>query len=141
MSGEEKSIRILTFSGKKKDWNMWSEKFLAKASMRGYDEILDGTTKVEKDSVTTVTKEQEVARQLNKKAYNELVLSAVDSVTSGIIKSAKRTGIKKGDAKDAWDKLKTKYEPNTGQELLDLDLEYTTKVVRTPKTSLQSYQS
>ena len=62
MSGEEKSIRILIFSGKKKDWNMWSEKFLAKASMRGFDGILDGTTKVEKDSVTALTKEQEFAR-------------------------------------------------------------------------------
>ena len=37
----EKSIRILTFSGKKEDWTMLSDIFLAKASMKGYDLILE----------------------------------------------------------------------------------------------------
>ena len=30
----EKSIKILTFSGKKENWTMWSNKFMAKASMK-----------------------------------------------------------------------------------------------------------
>ena len=53
-----------------------------------------------------------------------MVLSATDDVTSGIIKSAKYGPIKKGDARDAWSKLKIKYEPTTGKELLDLNKEY-----------------
>ncbi len=36
MSSGETSIKVVTFSGKKKDWPMWEEKFLARASHRGY---------------------------------------------------------------------------------------------------------
>ena len=31
---EEKSIRIIEFSGKQSDWGGWSEKFLTKAEMK-----------------------------------------------------------------------------------------------------------
>ena len=99
---DEKTIRILTFSGKKDDWNMWAEKFLAKASIKGFDEILDGTRKCPPDNQATLTDVEKVSRELNKRAYNELVLSATDDVTSGIIKGAKYGDIKKGDAYDAW---------------------------------------
>ena len=54
---QEKTIRVLTFSGKTQDWNMWAEKFLAKASIRCYDAILDETTTVEADYTTTLTTE------------------------------------------------------------------------------------
>ena len=127
---QEKTIRVQTFSGKTQDWNMWAEKFLAKASIRGYDAILDGTTTVEADSTTTLTKEQEKARELNKIAYNELVLSAGDNVTAGLIKTAKFGKIKKGDAKDAWEKLKAKHEPSTGQELVNLNKAYMAKEMK-----------
>ena len=73
----EKSIRILTFSGKKEDWTMWSDKFLAKASMKGYDVILDGSTIIKDDDPSTLSTTQreahEEAEKLNKRAYNELI--------------------------------------------------------------------
>ena len=121
---DEKTIRILAFTGKKEDWNMWSEKFMAKASIRGFDEILEGTLKCPKDDATNLNKKEETAKALNKIAFNELVLSATDNVTASLIKSAKYGSIRKGDAHDAWNKLKAKYEPNTGKELLDLNKEY-----------------
>ena len=37
---EEKSIRIIEFSGKQSDWDGWSEKFLAKAEHKGYKKLL-----------------------------------------------------------------------------------------------------
>jgi hypothetical protein len=40
MSSGKTSIKVVTFSGKKKDWPMWEEKFLARASHRGYMHIL-----------------------------------------------------------------------------------------------------
>jgi hypothetical protein len=39
-SSSETSIKMVIFSGKKKDWPMWEEKFLARASHRGYKHIL-----------------------------------------------------------------------------------------------------
>ena len=126
MSGDnsEKAIRILTFSGKKEDWMMWSDKFMAKAMMKGYDEVLDGTVIVPDDKTSRPTTEQEEARKMNKLAYNELILACTDKIAFGIVKNAKTKDLKRGDAKLAWERLKTRYEPNTGTELLALNKEY-----------------
>ena len=35
-----KTIRVLTFSSKKQDWNEWSQKFLSMSAERGYREIM-----------------------------------------------------------------------------------------------------
>ncbi len=43
---EEKSVRIIEFSGKQFDWDGWSEKFFAKAKRRGYKGLLLGRDKV-----------------------------------------------------------------------------------------------
>ena len=120
----EKSIRILTFSGKKEDWMMWLDKFIAKAMMKGYNEILDGTVLVPDDNVVTPTPSEEEAIKLNKLAYNELILACTDKIAFGIVKNAKTKDHKKGNSKIAWDRLKTKYEPNTGTELLAINKEY-----------------
>ena len=40
---DERSIRIVTFDGQEKNWFSWSRKFLARAVLKDYDEILDGT--------------------------------------------------------------------------------------------------
>ncbi len=42
----EDSIKIIKFSGKQEDYTYWAEKFLARASIKGYDEILEGTVEV-----------------------------------------------------------------------------------------------
>ena len=68
----EKSIRILTFRQKNKDWTMWSDKFITKASMNGYDVILDGMIMITEDDDTSLStnqdEAQEEAQKLNKKA-------------------------------------------------------------------------
>ena len=43
---EEKSVRIIEFSGKQADWDGWSKKFLARAKHRGYKGLLLGRDKV-----------------------------------------------------------------------------------------------
>ena len=43
MSNEEKSIRIIEFSGKKTDWDSWSEKFLSRGKQKGYKKLLVST--------------------------------------------------------------------------------------------------
>ena len=83
----EKAIRILQFNGKKEDWLMWADKFLAKATTRGYDEVLEGkllaTRELEGDgTIRKLSKSEEKATDLNKIAYNELILSCSDKISS-----------------------------------------------------------
>ena len=98
----EQAIRILTFSGKKEDWTMWSDNFISKASMEGYDGILDGSIIItDGDSMTQSTAQreaQEEAQTLNKKAYNELIPACTDKISFSIVKGAKMKKIPKGDA-------------------------------------------
>ncbi len=37
---EERSIRVLPFSGKSSDWKIWSRKFLAGSNRKGYKNLL-----------------------------------------------------------------------------------------------------
>ena len=64
-----------------------------------------------------------LANSLNKKAYNELILSCCDKSSFGIVKGAKNKIHPKGNAREAWTRLKQRYEPNTGTELLSLNKE------------------
>ncbi len=43
---EEKSIRVIKFSGKEDDWKYWSVKFLARADLHGFGELLIGEEKL-----------------------------------------------------------------------------------------------
>ena len=114
----------MTFDGKKENWTMWSEKFLAKATLKGYEDILNGKIDVPKDDEEKTTEEQKKATKLNKLAYNELMLSCTDKKSFAIVKAAKISKYKSGNAKFAWDNLKTKFEPNTGAELVDINQDY-----------------
>ena len=38
----ETSIKVISFSGAKKDWEIWKYKFLARASRKGYKDLLTG---------------------------------------------------------------------------------------------------
>ena len=86
----EKAIRILQFNHKKKDCLMWADKFLAKTTMAGYDEVLEGkllaTGELEEDgTIMKLSKSEKKANDLNKKAYNELILSSSDKISFEII--------------------------------------------------------
>ena len=63
MSAEERSLRVIEFSGKKNDWKSWSGKFLAHGCQRGYKMLLVGEGKtVGVDKVPTES-EYEMAEQ------------------------------------------------------------------------------
>ena len=76
----EKSIRIVQFSGKKKDWRMWRKQFLAVSGKRDYKDVLTGITKVPKasdilDPKTDDGKKKIQARKANDMAYHDLILA------------------------------------------------------------------
>ena len=100
MTDEEKVICILQFSGQKKDWLVWADTFLAGATFKGYDEILlrtilaTGESRVNEDgNPKELSKAKKHANNLNKKVYNEVILSCSDKISFLLFKMQKRLGI------------------------------------------------
>jgi hypothetical protein len=124
MSSGKTSIKLVTFSGKKKDWPMWEEKFLARASHRGYTHVLmDKGIKIPTSDEMGLTPDQEKVKKLNEKAYMELILfmdtdQSGGSIAFNIVKGTKKGKYKEGNAKLAWKKLKKNYALMTSPLLM-----------------------
>ena len=103
---EEKSIRIISFTGKRNDWRVWSRKFLAVAEKRGYKKVLTGTLTISSDS----TDEE---KQLGVNAYNDLLLAMTEGISFGLVDESTSSLCPDGDAAKAWKKLKARYESQT----------------------------
>ena len=125
----EKMIRIIPFSGKEEDWRMWSRKFLARAKMREYKEILTGSEKAPAaslviDESTDAGKKQKLNKIANKKAYNDLLLSCKDEISFGAVDEATTTSLPDGDAYQAWMNLKARFEAETPATKIQLKKEF-----------------
>ena len=89
--GMEEAIRVIKFNGKKDDWPYWKGQFLARASRKGFKDILTGKatvlgdTAIKKISDDKKREAQEKIAALNITAYEELVLSMDIKETSGKI--------------------------------------------------------
>ena len=103
---EEKAIRIISFSGKRADWRVWSRKFLAVAEKRGYKKILTGALEL---SSTSSAEE----KQLGVNAYNDLLLAMNESISFGLVDESKSSVCPDGDAAKAWKKLMKRFESQT----------------------------
>ena len=123
------TIKVIPFSGKSVDWPVWSEKFLARARRKGYKNILTGKVKVPSDSEdfsndsAAVRKQKEELREKNEEAYEDLIFcingeSEVGRVVFQLVRGAKTTNLKDGDARDAWEKLEGKFEAKTAPSRL-----------------------
>ena len=126
MSGyNEKTIRIVQFSGKKNDWRMWSKQFLALSGRKKYKDLLTGvTTAPPADEAIDESKTKGVAKQKarndNEMAYHDLVLANPDKVAFNIVNNATTTDLPDGDAALAWKRLSGKYESKSATNVVDL---------------------
>jgi gag-polypeptide of LTR copia-type len=135
------SIRVIIFSGKREDWETWSEKFFVKASIRGYEGVLSGEESVPEThddkgvKVTTLTAAQKEIVEANKRGYGDLILS-IDCTTSAgkvafaMIKGSKTTKNPGGLLRTAYLRLKQKYEPNTTPQLMQLTRDFHSKTMK-----------
>ena len=48
--GDFKSVKVIKFNNRKEDWTEFALKFKAMADERGYDEILEDTVNVPRDT-------------------------------------------------------------------------------------------
>lgn len=131
---EDKSIRVIVFSGKKVDWPIWEEKFLARARRKNYKDLLLGKRIIPKegdtiDITTDVGKKLKQAREDNELAFEDIVLSIDGTNKEGriafqIVKGCKSTDFPDGNASIAWTRLKAKYASTTAPSLLKQKHEY-----------------
>ena len=108
---------------------MWSRKFLARAKMKEYKEILTGVEKAPAaslviDETTEAGKKQKTNKIANEKAYNDLLLSCEDEVSFGAVDEAITTSLPDGDAFMAWNNLKARFESETPATKIQLKKEF-----------------
>ena len=84
---DEKSIRIIPFSGKKEKWHIWSGKITARAGMKGYDILLAGDAEIMAENVDEKRDSRLTAtlNLLNKTDYNNLIPAQEDTIYFQII--------------------------------------------------------
>ena len=136
----EKTIRILPFNGKKENWSVWEEKFLARAKRKGYKNILLKKETAPKDNetidlTTDAGKAKKKLQDANELGYEELILSIDGKTKAGkvafaLVKGCKNTGYSDGDAAEAWSRLKKKYASKNTVSLLKLKREFTNSTMK-----------
>jgi hypothetical protein len=132
----EKSIRVILFSGQKKEWTIWKAKFLARSNKKPYRYVFndkDNELKVKVAETTTITDQdgkvitqgpsvedkQEILNNMvqNADAYDDLLLSMDSSTNHGRIafNIVRRATYTDGtvNARYAWKRLSDKFEPRT----------------------------
>ncbi len=135
----EKSIRVISFSGKKSDWRVWSRKFLARANRLGYKDLLEGKVEVPKESeydaakITTSPNDDEKylveCWKLNERAFEDILLSIDGQTKSGrvafnLVDNCTTTDQPDGNCKLAWDRLVHKYAPKTAPSFIKLKKDF-----------------
>ena len=83
MTNKEKSIHIIEYSGKKTDWDSWSEKSILHGKRKGYKKLLVSTGSMPgMDKIPTqegyedaINKKILKFGELNKLVYEDLILS------------------------------------------------------------------
>lgn len=135
MSTEEKSLRIIEFSGKKSDWKVWSRKFTARGNRKGYKSILEGKDTIPtltqyesalaKDTPTPIDKGYIKKWRLNELAYEDLLLSIngqtkMGKVAFNLVDNCTTDEQPDGNCKLAWERLVHKFAPKTAPSYISL---------------------
>ena len=86
---------------------MWSVKFKARAGIRKYLEVMNGSAVPPKsteqlDETKATDAPALLLRKANETGYNELLLSCNEEVSFGFVDEAKTTNSAKGWLKTAW---------------------------------------
>jgi hypothetical protein len=124
VEAELKSTRVVPFSGKKEDWDMWQIKHVGRARVRGTYGVLKGTEAVPVIAAGAVAsdEEQEII-ELNTIAYNDLLQSVSEAISFNLVRTGITVELPEGSAAQAWKNLCSKYSPNTVAEKIRLKKE------------------
>ena len=129
MSSETRTIRVISFGGKAKDYRIWARKFMLMGSIKGYKGVMTGKETPPGhldvlDESTKDGKEKLRLRNTNERGYSELLLLVSDEVTLRIIDGARTTYLPEGCLMTAWNKMERKYVPKTNATMVKLMKEF-----------------
>jgi hypothetical protein len=116
----EMQLKIVGFSGLKKDWDRWNVTFLAKARLKGYRNLLVGIDRMPSKG----TKGHEDFMTKNDFAFAELLISCECDVCLGLVNISRSEEMPEGDAHIAWTKLVEKFAPTTKYNLIKTKKEF-----------------
>ena len=100
---DEKAIRIISFSRKRKYWRVWLRKFLTVAEKRGYKMVSTG-------ALTITSSSTDDKKHLGANIYNDLLLSMTEGISFGLFDESTSATCLDGDASKAWKKLMARYK-------------------------------
>ena len=116
---EAKKIKILPFNGEKKNWHMWSRKFLCKLTVQGCRDILQ-------EDIEIKSEDKDQNEELNLMLYSDLLLSMEDNVCFSIVDMARSNDHPQGCFRTEFKKLKEKFESTSQAARCEIKLEYET---------------
>jgi hypothetical protein len=113
---KDKTIRNVPFSGKKDEFTIWSQCFLAYAHLTNCKKVI-----TEVDNVPAATEvynpttdvNKLAARKANSTAYSMLTMAATDSVSFGAVFNAQTTDLPDGDSHQARLNLEMIFKPKS----------------------------
>jgi len=120
-STTQKEVYIPPFDGEVSEWLDWSDRFMGKADIEGYADILEGDTAVpaefEADGTPrTLSVDEQAVLKRNKLAFAKLKVGLTGTPLA-IIRSCKPSSNPRGHAGKAWEALVEAYQPT------DMDVE------------------
>jgi hypothetical protein len=124
------TIRVILFYGKNDKWQTWSEKFLAKVRRYSFKDVLLGKLRIpmtdeDYEVDTEEGKKLRIAADMNELTYTELILSIDDKTSNekmafNLVKGSKNKDYADGKESMAWERLKSKYEPQSATSLVKM---------------------
>ena len=98
----------------------WSspQKFKAIADERGYDEILEGTVNVPRDTDMAGGEESAQIKAASNRGYRDLMLAAKD-ISLTMVANAKTGALLKEDRHLVWQKLEKRWDPKSREDKID----------------------
>jgi gag-polypeptide of LTR copia-type len=117
----EYKIESSAFNGKPEDWNKWSKKFIARASLMGCKNVLLGIEEMPEDKSET---EFEDFVMKNDIAFADLMMTCEEDVHFDLVENARTEELPDGVSRLAWEELKTKYEPSSTMTLISVKKQF-----------------
>ena len=105
-------MKLAHFNGKEGEFFGWSRKFTIRAHLLRYDDILDGTYKVDH------TNRADTDRQLL--GYSDLLSAASDAVAFSIVSRSVTPELSMGCLRSAWVNLNNRFNPQSGASIIHL---------------------
>ena len=102
--GDFKLIKVINFNNRKEDWTEFALNIRAIADERAYNEILEGTVSVPRETDVSGGEESDQVRAANKRGCRDLILATKDTSLT-MVANAKTDALPKGDLFMAWKKL------------------------------------